>query len=420
MKILWLVSKVLPQVGKALGLPAENEGGWIVGQLGQLKHRAEITVCTVCARAGENARCTLDGADYVVLPRGEAADFARLLDEVKPDLVHLWGSEYPPAMALQTEAEAAGVPVLLSVQGLMGPCAEHLLDGVPEQYCGSCFVQRCIDRVVPGELLDKKLAYFKRQAQVEKVMLARQRHVTGRTQWDREQLAVLAPKAAYYPCGETLRPTFYGPEWNPEAQDPEAPVLFLSQGNYPLKGLHRLLKALPKVLARYPKAKLVIAGWPPLERGALLRPVIDWMFPYQNYTKTLIRQLGLQGAVHYTGPLNEQAICEQYLHSSLYVLCSSMENSPNSLGEAMLLGMPCVASDVGGVSSLLTHEREGLLYPAEDENALAEAILALLDDPARARRLGKAAQARARVTHDPEKNAADMLTIYRQAAGGKV
>ena len=63
MKVLWLISKVLPQVGKALGLPAENEGGWIVGQLGQLKHRAEITVCTVCAQAGENARCTLDGAD---------------------------------------------------------------------------------------------------------------------------------------------------------------------------------------------------------------------------------------------------------------------------------------------------------------------------------------------------------------------
>ena len=79
MKVLWLVSKVLPQVGKALGLPAENEGGWIVGQLGQLKRRAEITVCTVCAQAGENARCTLDGADYVVLPKGGAADFARLL-----------------------------------------------------------------------------------------------------------------------------------------------------------------------------------------------------------------------------------------------------------------------------------------------------------------------------------------------------
>ncbi len=43
-------------------------------------------------------------------------------------------------------------------------------------------------------------------------------------------------------------------------------MLFLSQGNYPLKGLHRLLKALPKVLERYPKARLVIAGWPPLER----------------------------------------------------------------------------------------------------------------------------------------------------------
>lgn len=121
MKVLWLISKVLPQVGKALGLPAENEGGWIVGQLGQLKRRAEITVCTVCAQAGENARCTLDGADYVVLPKGEAADFARLLEKIKPDLVHLWGSEYPPAMALQTEAEAAGVPGSAQRTGADGP-----------------------------------------------------------------------------------------------------------------------------------------------------------------------------------------------------------------------------------------------------------------------------------------------------------
>ena len=413
MKVLWLVSKVLPQVGKALGLPAENEGGWIVGQLGQLKHRAEITVCTVCARAGENARCTLDGADYVVLPRGEAADFARLLEKIKPDLVHLWGSEYPPAMALQTEAETAGVPVLLSVQGLMGPCAEHLLDGVPEQYCGSCFVQRCIDRVVPGELLDKKLAYFKRQAQVEKAMLARQRHVTGRTQWDREQLAVLAPKAAYYPCGETLRPTFYGPEWNPEAQDPEAPVLFLSQGNQPRKGLHWLLQALPPVLEKYPDLTLHIAGWPMVKKVPLLEPLLRLLLPYQTYLKKLIRKYHLEKQVVWLGCLSEADMRAALLQSSIFVMPSSLENSPNSLGEAMLLGMPCIATDAGGTAGMLANGKEGILYAPEDVPALTAAILSLLDDPAKARRYGDAARERALVTHDPVRNGQAMLNIYR-------
>ncbi len=140
---------------------------------------------------------------------GEAADFARLLEKIKPDLVHLWGSEYPPAMALQTEAEAVGVPVLLSVQGLMGPCAEHLLDGVPARYCGSCFVQRCIDRVVPGELLDKKLAYFQQQARVEQAMLARQRHRDRPHPVGPGALAVLAPKAAYYPLRRAAAPLHF-------------------------------------------------------------------------------------------------------------------------------------------------------------------------------------------------------------------
>ena len=417
MRVLWLVSVLLPKAGGALGLPAENAGGWIVGQLEGLGQRVRLTVCTVSPRVKTAVRCTVDGVDYVVLPVGTREAFAALLAEEQPDLVHLWGSEYPPARALLAQCDPA--KTLLSVQGLMGPCAEHLLDGVPEKYLSSCFVQRFIDKVIPGGLLDKQLAYFKKQAGVEAEMLGQLRHVTGRTDWDKTQLETLAPNARYWHCHETLRPAFYDGEW---AGGPDAPVLFLSQGNYPLKGLHRLLQALPAVLERYPQARLVIAGWPPLERGALLRPVIDWMFPYQRYTKTLIRTLGLAQAVRYTGPLKEAEMCRQYLDSSLYLLCSSIENSPNSLGEAMLLGMPCVAADVGGVGSMLAHGREGLLYPADDPAALAQAILTLLDDPDRAAALGAAAHERAARTHDPARNAAAMLGIYQticgQPAGG--
>ena len=88
--------------------------------------------------------------------------------------------------------------------------------------------------------------------------------MTGRTGFDRAACAALAPSARYYPCNETLRPLFYtGTLWHAR-EFAAAPVLFLPQGNYPLKNLHTVIKALPAVLAQYGNAQLQIAGWPPL------------------------------------------------------------------------------------------------------------------------------------------------------------
>ena len=84
--------------------------------------------------------------------------------------------------------------------------------------------------------------------------------MTGRTAFDRSACAALAPAARYFACNETLRPLFYtGTPWHAR-EFGAAPVLFLPQGNYPLKNLHTALRALPAVLAAYGDAQLVIAG----------------------------------------------------------------------------------------------------------------------------------------------------------------
>lgn len=62
------------------------------------------------------------------------------------------------------------------------------------------------------------------------------------------------------------------------------------------------------------------------------------------------------------GKLTAGQMRDRYLASSLYVCCSALENSPNSLGEAMLLGMPCVSADVGGIPSMFTDGVDGILY----------------------------------------------------------
>lgn len=412
-KVLWLVSLTLPQAAAACGLTTDQVGGgWLAGQLAALQGKVRLTVCSLDARVAAPTAGEAAGVRYCLLP--DAGRFATLLAGEQPDLVHIWGTEYAAAQAMQQAAAAAGLPVLVGIQGVMGECARHLCDGVPPAYRGSCFVQRGIDRVVPGALLDKMQREFDTLAAAEAAVLAHARFVTGRTGFDRRVVQRLAPGARYFPCNETLRPGFYsGALWRPRVFG-SAPVLFVSQGNYPLKNLHTVLQAMPAVLRRWPGAVLRVAGWPPLERGALLRPIIDWMFPYQRYCKALIRRLGLTGHVQYTGPLPEAAMRQAYLDADVFLLPSSCENSPNSLGEAMLLGMPCVASNAGGIPDMLG-PGEGVLYGDPlDAAALAAALEQVLCLPDGGAALGEAARQRALTAHDPAANADAMLAMYEE------
>lgn len=416
-KILWLVSLTLPQAAAACGL--ENRqvgGGWLTGQLAALRGLADLTVCSLDARVTAPAEGEAGGVRYLLLP--DASHFEAVLARRRPDLVHIWGTEYAAAADMQRAAGKAGLPVLVGIQGVMAECARHLCDGVPERYLRSCFLQRCIDRAVPGALLDKSQRQFDALAKSEAKVLAHARHVTGRTSFDRRASAALAPRARYHPCNETLRPAFYtGTIWHPR-EFGSAPVLFMPQGNYPLKNLHTALQAMPAVLRRWPDAVLRVAGWPPLDKGPLLRPVIDWMFPYQRWCKRLVRQLGLEGHLQYTGPLQEAEMRQAYLDADLFLLPSSCENSPNSLGEAMLLGLPCVASGAGGIPDMIG-SGEGLLYgDAQDAAALADAVCTALGLPDGGAALGAAARRRALATHDPAANAAAMLAIYEQICEG--
>lgn len=415
MHVFWLVSMVLPQAALACGLDSASDvsGGWLTGQLTALQGRKylQLTVACVDGRRRKALCGTRDDVTYHILP--ETGALPRLLREARPDLVHLWGTEYAAASALLEAAREQNIPALVGIQGVMQDCAAHLCDGVPEAYRHSTPLDRALDRLIPGAQLDKLQANFNALAQSEAALLGKARHVTGRTAFDRRAVAALAPGARYYPCNETLRPLFYqGPLWHPRNFG-RAPVLLLSQGNYPLKNLHTVLQALPAILERWPDARLHIAGWPPLDKGPLLRPLVDRLFPYQRYCRRLAARLGVSGHIRYTGPLDAAAMRQAYLDADLFLLPSLSENSPNSLGEAMLLGLPCVASAAGGIPDMLTDGVEGRLYGAAlDADALARTVTEVLTRSDGGAALGLAARTRALATHDPTTNAAALWGIY--------
>jgi glycosyltransferase involved in cell wall biosynthesis len=115
--------------------------------------------------------------------------------------------------------------------------------------------------------------------------------------------------------------------------------------------------------------------------------------------------------------MDAQGMKDAYLDSNVFVLPSTIENSPNSLGEAMLLGVPCVAADVGGVTTMMTHDTEGYIYQSTAPYMLAHNIKLDFAMEENAAGMGLAARAHALDTHDPETNLQDLLSIYRVIGG---
>lgn len=145
----------------------------------------------------------------------------------------------------------------------------------------------------------------------------------------------------------------------------------------PEKGVANFLKAAAHVAPRFPEAHFVIAGDGPLRQDLI----------------ALAENLGLGDRVHFLGFRSDASALMRSL--DVLVVPSLTEGSPLVTLEAMAAGIPVVASAVGGIPDQVRHYREGLLVPAGDAGAMGDAILALLRNPDRARRLGEAGRRRA-------------------------
>lgn len=414
MKVLWYVNIVMPAAAKALGMPPPNIGGWLTGAAEALRGTdAELVIMTVTNHVQEEKQITVDGVSYVLLPvKAFESRFERYIKQICPDLVHIFGTEYQYNTQLIHLCCTMGIRHVVSLQGIMYQCAKNYDNGLPERF----------QKVNPALKLMRTLYYadsialekqrFAAQGEREVEALKAAEAVIGRTAWDKASALGVNPKLRYYHVNENLRDEFYTEErWQYDACVPH--TIFISQSFYPIKGFHMLLEALPELVKRYPDLKVVVGGQKPYTmHNPLLDKVVDYFFEYQHYTKQLIRKKRLQPYIHYTGSLNAQQMKAQFLRCNVFLSCSTIENSPNSVGEAMLLGVPVVSSNVGGVESMLDNDKDGILYNFFDKEAMVAAVSAVFDDPDRAERMSASARAHAHRTHNREENTRALLNAY--------
>lgn len=188
--------------------------------------------------------------------------------------------------------------------------------------------------------------------------------------------------------------------------------LFVSQGTYPIKGLHLALQALVILRKEFSDVKLYVGGGKMISKKKGIRKLVSKR-SYPTYIADLIKQNNLEKNVVFLGSLDEVSMRDRYLKTHVFVSPSTIENSPNSVGEANILGVPCVSTDVGGVTDMMVHKKEGFVYPATAHYMLAHYAKKLFLDDELCKTFSAASQKHARVTHNRQTNGKTMIKIYK-------
>lgn len=413
MNILWLCNVKLPIIAEAQRMESSPFGGWLDLLSRKLVSKGHhVTVMYPSSRAEQGGVGKLS---YVGFEKADMLSrFENMLERDRFDVIHIWGTEHIHSTKLVEIAYSKNLldHTVISIQGLVSVLANHYCVGLPNSVVHSKTFRDFIRR----SSIYHDMKEFEARGFNEIKALSIVNHVIGRTDWDRACVEKVNPTVHYHPCNEILRSSFYEHEWR--IDQCKRHTIFVSQSNYPIKGLHFLVEAMKEVVRFFPSCKVMVAGFDPTYSGNSLKDRMRRSY-YGKYLRTLIEKHEVGENFVFVGQLSESSMLEQYLSAHVYVMPSTIENSPNSLGEAMLLGLPCVASYVGGVPSMLDHNKEGYLYQVDAPYMLAHYIMKLFRDDQLAVNLGKMASQRARMTHSPEKNYEQLMSIYEALILGK-
>ena len=433
MRVLWLCNIMLPVIAMHLGKKVNNKEGWLSGTYERLKksgfrtadgERIELGVCFPVSDVNDELRFSLPNLEvfgfYEDTNHPENYDIGletrlkKITDKFNPDLVHCFGTEYPHTLAM-TKAFNKPDKILIGIQGLCYKYAEVYMADLPRNVQKS----KTFRDILKKDSLAEQEQKFIQRGLYEKEALKNVSHVTGRTQWDYDSVGevreISREKKAdgsiwYHFMNETLRNNFYSGGWEYGKCIPHS--IFISQGDYPIKGLHFMLQAMPKILEKYPDTTVYVSGTNVVNTSTLKDKIK--IAAYGKYLKELIKANKLEQKVHFLGKLNAEEMKNRFLQSHLYVCPSAIENSPNSLGEAMILGVPAIASDTGGIASVFTDKKDGLLFEMGNCDALAECVIRMFEDMDKTKEFCENAKKHAGVTHDPDGNFKRLLEIYQE------
>jgi len=394
-------------VRQRLGLPHDGGGWWIESLMTALLRSSDIELGVVWSSRDiyQTEHFIQDGVHYYCLPEGTKwmrglGKVRRLLDisgfnwtaylvdacirvasDFKPDIIHVHGSEKPYGLI----GERVDTPVILSIQGIL---TEYI-----KAYFGQLTVTQRI--TTPGILY--RYLNMRRRATLERQVFRACRFFAGRTLWDKSHQAILSPDGHFFYCGELMRPEFYHSQWS--LHQAALHTIYITTFCLPYKGIDTLMDAVAILRRDIPEVRLRIGGNIP--NGG-----------YGRFLHRKVRTFDIEDAVEFLGWLPAEKISRELAQAHIFVIPSFIENSPNSLAEAQLVGTPVIASSAGGIPSMVIDNETGLLFPPGDAAVLAMQIRRMFEDDDLAIQCSEQARQVAFARHDHEKVIASVMRMY--------
>lgn len=413
-RVLWFTNT--PSLAARQTNAGSNLGGWIESLHKQLHKAPEIELGIVFHNsASENLRFDLEGTHYYGIGKPKNVGFLKdkvdkwqhklddqhylhhyqkIIEEYNPEIIHIFGTEQPFGLIHRLNIKK---PVIIQIQGNLNSIAGKWHSGISKS---EIFRHSKLKNIILGRGIYHEYLTFLKKAAREKEILTHCRYVIGRTDWDRRITRVMAKESKYFHCEELLRDEFQSDSWD-YAEDTGRTVLFSTLSGVTYKGLETVLKTASILKELIPgEFEWHIAGVKGDEE------IIE--ITEKSYNLKFFGQ-----NVFFLGTVNAEGMVKRLKQSSIYIHPSHIENSPNSVCEAMMLGMPVIATNVGGVPSMISDKEDGILVQDGDANAMAGAILEMISDPAKAKEMGDKAKTRSVKRHDPQAVLNTLLDIYR-------
>ncbi|HEV9035871.1 MAG TPA: glycosyltransferase family 4 protein [Puia sp.] len=381
LKILWLAPHPIR--------PGEHPAPWLVTlatELARAGHR--LTVLTPSPRTTQVQRIATDqGYELIIVPfkggirhllsgfRTQISSMSAFLRQGAStfDVIHVHGTEMQLATSVM-EAQT-GTPYIISIQGILSLYKDKL----PQKF-------------------SKRYLYWSLASRYEKQEVRYSPNFFCRTDWDQHFVRHFQPRASITTCWEMLRPDFFQYRHSFTGKG----ILFMG-GDNPLKALTLCLKVFGHLIVRQPDLRLHIVG--SVNAAAYRRLVhnID------------ARPLSTDNVVFH-GALDAQGICRLYTECFCLYHPSLIDNSPNSVCEAQVAGLPVIATRVGGVPSLIDDGRTGLLIRKNDEAGHVATLERLYRDSGLQRWISRNSREVARQRHDTATILETTLNTYRTLA----
>lgn len=317
----------------------------------------------------------------------------KVIELYQPDVIHVFGNEWPYGLL----AQYTDIPLVIHIQGSIIPYDNALY---PPRYNGYTMVKAA------GMNLRKDWHRYcgynkaKSRLDMEKRIWQCVHHYMGRTSWDRALVNMLTKNSTYHHVEEALRPQFLHSEklWKVPSATNKLTLLSTGCSSF-WKGIDVMLKTAHVLKEAGVDFEWNVAGGLPDE----LREIVE--------SKEKLRYA--DNNIRFLGFCSPERLIGEMCQSAMYVHTAYIENSPNSICEAQMIGMPIVSTMVGGIATLVRNGVDGDLLPANDPWQLANAIVELAKDKERMKTYSVNSRQHALERHNPDNILRQLLGCYK-------